>query len=961
MKKLLKQAMLAGGVLLGAWVATGTSAARAATVAVLGTPPASVRVYEKYEIRLTVATTAANPFFAYDAAPPAGVTAGTGITLDGVFYNTATGHTFRQPGFYMTDCTPHGSGNSLYFTETASKHWSVRFSPREEGTYQVSVFTQDGSGSATTGTLATFTATAPVKHGFVRVSTADPRYFEFSDGSLYWPIGPAWNRNNSYAAYLGTGQSLERPWMGGFGAYSTNWARWKSSAEAHGNEGIMTRLTFVEHAPGHELSYELFWPQGYQMWLTTWMDEMFGPRVQANTSYTVKLVVKTANLAGPRNALYPWGFVIKTADAQWGNPTMDQFETSLRTAAEIVPHITVDQNWTTINATFNSESVDRTNIYLYLDNCTAGQAYVDEFSLTNASGAEIIRNPLADEHTYVEQRPAAFFDWQVTQGEQYGVFFKYVVHDKNDWIQNHLKADGTWADPGDGYYQDENTKARWLLRQWYRYLVARWGYSTAVHSWELNNEGPPNDDPPGSGTAPHWRTTQAFAQFMHQTDAHPHLATTSFWCCWRPAFWGNGNGTFPDVDYADLHEYTDNPNPSPAGYPYDMARWNNESGNIAWASLVGKPVIRGETGIYNTTPYNQLQTANPGIWYHNLLWAQLSAGSMYDPNYWFSEHLNYISPETVSQPFYTFVSQLDVNQGGYVDAATTTSNANLRAWGQKNLAKNRAHLWIQNRNHTWVNSPPFGAGAAPESGTVTLVMNPNILYPVQWWNTYAGTVANTEYLSSDGAGTLALTVSNLADDTAVLINPPALGSPAATSSVTPVVSPTPTATVTPTRTATPVVSPTPTATVTPTRTATPVVSPTPTATVSPTRTVTRTRTTTGTATPAWTGTPTPTVSTSATPTPTATRASEGGTTRPERRLLSPGLVDGINDRVVFGDEYREIRVLDLRGREVYRAEGSGLSWDGRTTDGRLSPSGEYIAKLRRQDGTLEYQTIVLVK
>jgi hypothetical protein len=179
------------------------------------------------------------------------------------------------------------------------------------------------------------------------------------------------------------------------------------------------------------------------------------------------------------------------------------------------------------------------------------------------------------------------------------------------------------------------------------------------------------------------------------------------------------------------------------------------------------------------------------------------------------------------------------------------------------------------------------------------------------------------------------------------------GSPVPTRTVTPVLSPTPSPTVTPTRTATPIVSPTPTATATPTRTATPIVSPTPTATP------TRTRTPTRTPTPVRTATPTATASPTTTPTPTATPR-----TAPEQastRFLSPSLADGINDEVDFDPQVAELVVYNLQGQEVYQARGSGLTWRGRTTEGKVCPSGQYIAKLKRADGTVVYQPIVIVK
>jgi len=192
-----------------------------------------------------------------------------------------------------------------------------------------------------------------------------------------------------------------------------------------------------------------------------------------------------------------------------------------------------------------------------------------------------------------------------------------------------------------------------------------------------------------------------------------------------------------------------------------------------------------------------------------------------------------------------------------------------------------------------------------------------------------------------------------------------------TATVTPVVTATRTPTVTPTLTATPMVSATATATVTPTATDTPVVSATPTATPTPTRTATPVVSATAscTATPTNSPTRTPTPALSPTATPTATPSSTasptptagGGPEPPARRFLSPGLADGINDAVVFPAVYVAVTILDMRGREVYHADGRALAWSGRTSDGRLCASGEYIAKLKRRDGSVAYQTLVLVK
>ncbi len=148
---------------------------------------------------------------------------------------------------------------------------------------------------------------------------------------------------------------------------------------------------------------------------------------------------------------------------------------------------------------------------------------------------------------------------------------------------------------------------------------------------------------------------------------------------------------------------------------------------------------------------------------------------MSDPNYWWSQHLNQIDRKAISRPFYGFVRGLNINQGGYVDIATdaTVSNPKLRLYGQKNLARGQAHLWIQNKDHTWRNvmGVENPTPISPQSGTITLVLNPNRSYTLQWWNTYTGQVTQTQTATADSTGKLRLTITNLMDDVAVKIAP----------------------------------------------------------------------------------------------------------------------------------------------------------------------------------------------
>lgn len=729
-----------------------TASAQALSILAINT--SSPRVYEKYEVRFSLPQTVDHPLFAYDEHPPAGVKPATGITVEAVM-TTPSGQTVRQPAFYSVDVERSGE----HYIELPTAAWMLRYSPQEIGVHQVTISVTDASGTSRTD-IGSFDAQPPDQAGFIRVSQDDTRYFEFSDGSLFWPVGPAYGYGD-YDQYQDTGLNFDRPWLGGIGAYSTNWARWLSSAEKLGNEGAMSRLNFREHAPDSELSYDLTYPDAFRYWITNWLNEDKGPQFKPNTTYQVLIRLKTVGLVGPRDPAYPWGVTARTHAWLGLDEPISTVENTLRDKPTLFPHITDNRDWFTVETTFTTGANPENDLSLYLDNVSGGSAFIDEFQIREVLGdgslvGSVIRNPKADLHTYVDPRGAANIDWMVEQAEQNGVFLKLVVHDKNDWIQNHLKADGTFADEGDGYYQPEDTKARWLLRQWYRYIIARWGYSTAVHSWELNNEGPP--DSTGDGTAPHWETAQAFAQFMHENDAHPHLATTSFWCCWRPEFWGN-NSLFPDIDYADLHEYTRD---EPIGA--DMAAFHLEWSSQAAAEPVGKPAMRAETGINHAGWYDELKQPNAGIWYRHLLWSSLDSAALFEPGYWYREHLDQIPRFEIAKAFAGFVSQLDVNKGGYSDLDADVSNAKLRVVGQKNVESGEAHGWIQNTDFTWRRE--LDGEQSSQSGTVTFSLSPSTGYQATWVDTRTGEVLREETVTSDGQGKVSLSIDQLGEDVA---------------------------------------------------------------------------------------------------------------------------------------------------------------------------------------------------
>lgn len=86
--------------------------------------------------------------------------------------------------------------------------------------------------------------------------------------------------------------------------------------------------------------------------------------------------------------------------------------------------------------------------------------------------------------------------------------------------------------------------------------------------------------------------------------------------------------------------------------------------------------------------------------------------------------------------------------------------------------------------------------------------------------------------------------------------------------------------------------------------------------------------------------------------------------RAPQKILSPALRDGINDEAAFGAEAAEVDIYDLRGRAVFSAArqgGAPIVWDGRDGSGRVRESGVYLARIRKSDSGVLYQSFVLVK
>ena len=97
------------------------------------------------------------------------------------------GTTASHPAFFMHDYDVVFDHGREVARDTGQQHWEIRWTPTQSGTYEWELVAQT---KATRHKLAgKVTCTPSQKPGFVKLSSKDPQYFEFSDGSFFYPLG----------------------------------------------------------------------------------------------------------------------------------------------------------------------------------------------------------------------------------------------------------------------------------------------------------------------------------------------------------------------------------------------------------------------------------------------------------------------------------------------------------------------------------------------------------------------------------------------------------------------------------------------------------------------------------------------------------------------------------------------------------------------------------------------------
>lgn len=800
--------------------------------------------YEKFEVTFQVDSAAQNFQLPYDPTPPAGIEPGIGISVAALFTPDNWRTVFIQPAFYYQEFQDEIKSGKGWLYPTENRSWKIRFSPHQEGNWQFKLIAQDASGIYETPTFALSVVPSENK-GFIRVTEADPRYFEYEDGTYFPGLGynfdiPA--DEDTFRIMSENGIQLIRTWMPSqLSIFGSAWSPWLSFGAAPWPSEPNARLRH-DTVPPFNLTPSVDPPIARPesevfLWLShnetvsddgkqwgfvpcvVWGWQTPQLPVKRDTDYRIRIRHKEQDLTGPKVPGRPYGFAVKTGGWLWheADETRRCYYPDTGTILAAT-HYTADNwslypdpenpGWQILEGRFNSGDTDfLDDLYLAIENATSGYVFVDyvwlEEDLGNGQyGPNVIYKPWMAHHLYFDQRNSYVFDKTLNRAERYGIYFKLVILEKNDYVLNIFEPDGSLSpylphqNPqklllGEGRETDGKTKTRWLLEAWWRYLQARWGYSPNIHSWELLNEGDPNDSQYYVLADELGRYFQQAFISEGQRTKHPnwHLVTTSFWHSFPNSFWSSEE--YPYVDYADVHHYARESDTYPLDHIYDVSDFYDAALFSQKLSMYhgakqpngpGKPVMRGESGFFFDGPDLFSQNATNGVWLHNMIWAGINSGGLLESYWTGGSFLSRIYKDgshdhrPMFRAYYNFISNIPLNNGHYEDAAPVSSHPDLRAWGQKDVAHGRAHLWIQNKNHTWRNVID-GISIPAASGTVTIAgFEPGQSYIVEWWDPYQPDptlqVIGAETAVAQPDGSITITVDSLTTDLAVKVSSP---------------------------------------------------------------------------------------------------------------------------------------------------------------------------------------------
>ena len=678
-------------------------------------PPATVGKYEKLELIIRVDSRYDNPFDPDE------------VDL-AVLVETATGRQIVLPAFFCQDYQRRrldkrrNMANWYYPLDAGT--WKVRFAPMEMGAHVLTARLKDRKGVRQSQAVR-FNCMASSSKGFLRASPEDPRFLSFTEGHPFFVIGQnvAFVGESQYvnltkaerifARLSANGANFVRIWT-----CCKDWAMAIEARKSAWDRSWSRNAPIVPVPGGGDAANRCVEIAGAER-----------ASVNVSPSHPVALRPETGYVLSGR-------FKRRGEAALRVEMTHDADTSDFEAAAE-------DQ-WTNVTCRFVTGANDRWLGRLALSKIGSGTIWVDSLSLKEVGGEtellwEADVNRPARGH--YNQLDCFMLDELVEAAERNGIYLMLCLITRDLYMKD-------LADPASADYEQAVRDARNLMR----YAVARWGYSTNVAAWEYFNEIDPG--------LPTDRFYDQVGAHLEKIDPYRHLRTTS---TWHPSA---KDCRHRRLDVGQLHHYM---RPQTKEDYKDEVEVLIGKTRFLREHAPNKPVLIGEFGLANPKwgLSEDMKRDSEGVHFHSCLWASAFAGSSGTAMFWWWDQLDRQDAYHHYRPLSIFLA--DVSFAGLKPIEATASDARLRAIGYQ--GRDRAYLWLSNKNAIWWNLAVDEQQPADISGATIEIegIDPGT-YNVEWWNTFEGKTILNQRVSL-AKGPLRISVPSLARDIACRITP----------------------------------------------------------------------------------------------------------------------------------------------------------------------------------------------
>lgn len=265
-----------------------------------------------------------------------------------------------------------------------------------------------------------------------------------------------------------------------------------------------------------------------------------------------------------------------------------------------------------------------------------------------------------------------------------------------------------------------NTEAKKQFKKIIRYIIARWGYSTNIMSWELFNEvsWTDNYDPEKSNA---WHKEMAL--FIKSIDPYKHLVSSSSAVLYDPL------EKVKELDFINIHDY---------GITNFCKNIPSKQRDIA--DMYNKPAFFCEMGIASD-PTTTKRLDPKGMHVHLGLWAGvMGGGAGTGMTWWWDSYVHPLNLYTYFKPVSLYVKKIPWNDPflKYIDEMQLDiSNFDVGVHGY--IKQDSAYLWFYDTEYSHIG----GIERLFKDVTVRIKLD-NGIYQVEWFDTFSGNAVKKE-------------------------------------------------------------------------------------------------------------------------------------------------------------------------------------------------------------------------